>query len=59
MFEIRIPEVVTSEGECQRPECGNPAAEDHTCPFAYEINDDHETECNCCDDCTQDCADDI
>lgn len=33
--------------------------EDHTCPYAEEINDDHESLCNCCADCTSQCADDI
>jgi hypothetical protein len=33
--------------------------EDHLCPFRTEINDDHITECNCCQDCTSNCADDI
>jgi hypothetical protein len=31
----------------------------HTCPFASDIYDDNETLCDCCDDCTQQCADDI
>jgi hypothetical protein len=40
--------------------CGkNPASKPHTCPFQAEINDDEETLCNCCDECKQDCADDI
>lgn len=39
--------------------CKNPSAEDHTCPFSEEINGDSETLCNCCDDCTHECAMDI
>lgn len=40
--------------------CGkNPASPPHSCPFAEEIWDDTEEECTCCDDCTQDCANDI
>jgi len=33
--------------------------DDHTCPFAEEINDDHESMCNCCNVCASGCADDI
>jgi hypothetical protein len=39
--------------------CINDAIEPHTCPFAEEINDDGETLCRCCDDCTHECAMDI
>jgi len=39
--------------------CGKEATEDHTCPYAEEINDDNETLCNCCEDCTQECVWDI
>ncbi len=49
----------TNQGACQR--CGK--GEDlcfHACPFAEEINDDHDPEkCNCCDDCRHECAMDI
>ncbi len=39
--------------------CGqNPASELHPCPFAEEINDNHE-ECDCCDECESECADEI
>lgn len=44
---------------CGRGDCKNPAAEDHTCPFAEEINGDFESLCNCCDDCAYECAMDI
>lgn len=36
----------------------NPAMEDHECPYADEINDDHR-KCNCCADCQHECAMDI
>jgi hypothetical protein len=40
--------------------CGkHPAEEPHTCPYADEINDDSETLCRCCAECTQECAWDI
>ena len=43
--------------ECDR--CKNPAEELHTCPFNEEIDDDYETLCNCCFDCTNVCCEDI
>jgi hypothetical protein len=39
-------------------DCGN-ASSLHTCPFAEEINNDSESLCNCCNDCTHECAQDI
>lgn len=52
------PEEAWDSSKC--PKCQkNEAQDDHTCPFAGDIHDDHETLCNCCDQCTQDCADDI
>ena len=35
------------------------AEQEHTCPYAEEINDDHETMCNCCSDCAHECCMDI
>jgi len=35
------------------------AQEDHTCPYAEDINDDHTTLCNCCEVCQHECAMDI
>jgi hypothetical protein len=44
--------------ECES--CGRPGGKaPHTCPYREDINDDHETECNCCDHCEQECAYDI
>lgn len=43
------------ESKCQQ--CNiNEGKELHTCPFESEINDNEEIKCNCCDDCTTDCA---
>ena len=39
--------------------CGGPGLEPHTCPFAEEIRDDHETKCNCCAACSHECAMDV
>jgi hypothetical protein len=47
-----------SAGLCQR--CSKrQATEDHPCPYQSDINDDRETMCNCCEDCSQQCVDDI
>ena len=35
------------------------STEEHTCPYKTEIHDDFETMCNCCTDCTRECADDV
>lgn len=37
----------------------NPTQEEHICPFMQDVNDDSETLCSCCEECTQNCADDI
>ena len=39
--------------------CGDTSIEEHTCPFSEEIHGDSETLCNCCDECTYQCAMDI
>lgn len=49
---------VSSIGKCSRCK-KNDASDDHTCPCAEEINDDHESLCDCCDDCTHECGMDI
>ncbi len=36
----------------------SPGEPDHECPYASEINDDHQP-CNCCSDCSYECAMDI
>lgn len=41
------------------PKCDENEYDLHTCPFRVEIDDDEETLCNCCEECTQDCADNI
>ena len=44
--------------KCEK--CGKNDAEDlHTCPYAEEIGDDHETLCTCCSDCQHECVMDI
>lgn len=31
----------------------------HTCPFKVEIDDDIESVCDCCEECQDQCADDV
>jgi hypothetical protein len=37
----------------------NKATEPHTCPYQVDIYGDVETICNCCEDCTAECSQDI
>ena len=39
--------------------CGREAVVQHSCPYQEEINEDISTLCNCCKECTQQCAWDI
>lgn len=54
-----LPIIPDPDDEWPTCKCGKPGQPDHTCPYASDINDDHETLCNCCDDCCGECADDI
>ena len=57
---IPVQQPAKEEGCGGRSGCKNPpSAESHTCPYAEDVNDDHETECFCCEDCQSECADDI
>jgi hypothetical protein len=41
------------------PRCeSRPAAAPHECPYDVEINENHESLCDCCEACEQDCCDD-
>ena len=42
---------------CER--CGNEPQKLHTCPYAADVGGDHETLCNCCFDCEDQCCQDI
>lgn len=49
---------VSSSGKCSR--CNNnDAQEEHTCPYAEEINGDSDSLCDCCSDCEHECCMDI
>lgn len=41
------------------PMCGKPGRHNHNCPYSSEIDGDDETMCNCCDECTDDCRDEV
>lgn len=43
---------------CSRCE-KHPQGEAHPCPYLEEIRDDHVTTCDCCDECTHECAMDV
>ena len=47
--------------DCQRAStCGNKSDGRHSCPYQADINDNGDEDyCNCCSDCTTDCAMDI
>jgi len=45
--------------ECERCKSNSGTDENHTCPFAEEINGDYEANCNCCEECYHECCMDI
>jgi hypothetical protein len=42
--------------ECK---CGEKACDEHQCPFQNDVHNDPDYLCNCCEACTEQCADDI
>jgi hypothetical protein len=46
------------EREIGKCKCGKKGTHLHVCPFKAEINDDRETQCNCCSKCRTACAED-
>lgn len=52
---------ILRNGYCTGSHCGGKgiAEDDHTCPYAEEINNDRESLCNCCNVCANECAMDI
>jgi hypothetical protein len=40
--------------------CKNEARPRHSCPFQSDVNDDDNPNyCDCCEDCTHECCDDV
>ena len=56
-FEKEFAPEGTEFKPCGVPGC-NSVGSEHPCPYQQEING-NDTPCSCCDDCTQNCADDI
>lgn len=56
-----IPRGVATDMQTKKcPRCDKNTAEPpHVCPFAEDVHNDSETLCDCCDDCTNECAWDI
>ena len=44
-----------SKSSCKCDEC----PDEHTCPRKQDVNNDNETMCTCCEDCTEECAGDV
>lgn len=54
-FDIHDVHISDKCGKCEKEGSVVP----HTCPYAEELGDDYETLCDCCSECTADCAMDI
>lgn len=55
---MEIPTMPNEIEKCQRCRIAI-ACPKHICPYKQDINDDSETLCNCCEECKEQCADDI
>lgn len=55
------PEEETTPQDLKKcPHCDNLASSEfHKCPYKEDVNNDSESECNCCEKCTHECAMDI
>lgn len=40
-------------------DCGSPGKKKHFCPLKQEVEGDDYTLCNCCDECENQCAQDV
>ncbi len=62
MFNKPDDRWMRTEGEmekCQSCKTGEGTEELHSCPYNSDIYEDDSECCNCCEDCVQECADDI
>lgn len=57
LYAETLPSEPEEPTSCDR--CNSPSFELHTCPFAVDIHGDYESLCNCCENCTHQCAMDI
>ncbi len=44
---------------CERCQCKGGTEELHACPYRMDIYVDDTEDCNCCENCQQNCAEDI
>lgn len=44
---------------CPQPHCAHKAANPHPCPYQSDVNNNDEFQCECCEECTEECAADI
>ena len=40
-------------------DCDHEQVAPHLCPYQLDVNNDQDYRCRCCDECEQECADDI
>lgn len=59
MINILLPDGERDNDACENCRINKGTDELHTCPFSEEIWNNHEADCNCCDDCSYQCAMDI
>lgn len=58
MNGITLQAARIAANQCQK--CGKDVTDGmHTCPYAEEIGGDSESLCNCCGECSYQCAMDI
>lgn len=57
---MEVPEIYNNlKDKSLCPKCNNKATEPHPCPYNQDIDNDHDTLCTCCDECSKECARDI
>ena len=39
--------------------CGAPGKPAHQCPYAADVGNNPDYQCNCCDKCRRNCAEDV
>ncbi len=52
-------ETEIDENLCQSCKKNQGTSELHPCPYAEDVHNDFSAMCNCCDECIQQCSDDI
>jgi hypothetical protein len=57
--KIKNKKEATTGVECQNCKKLTGSNENHPCPYNQDINNDKEDNCNCCEACCQQCANDI